>query len=409
MSEKSILKEKNFLLFWVGSFLSGLGDSMFLITASWMVVKITRSGTILGILMGTMSLSQMLFSLIGGALVDRTDPKVFMLASGAIRMVAMLFLVIVSFGTMPPLWALFVVATVFGTADAIFWPAAMAFKQSQVRPNQYVQANGILMMAWQTTQIIGPALAGILAASGHFDDILVINAAIYGTASACLALIKARRNETPIHKKSSMLGRDIADAFRYVRRTPLLLVTSLSAFVVNACLAAVMVAIPLVAHELRMGSQGFGFMTAALGTGGALGAIAFSIIRIRRPTPRMTLISTGIEGLLFIMLGLVHHLTLLVVLLCLVGIVEVAVNTIAPSVNQRIIPPSMFGRVISLIIVLMSASEPVAKATSGWIMARVGVAHVLWWAGTLELLVSITTLFIPVVQSYSRGEIQGSG
>lgn len=101
MSEKSILKEKNFLLFWVGSFLSGLGDSMFLITASWMVVKITRSGTILGILMGTMSLSQMLFSLIGGALVDRTDPKVFMLASGAIRMVAMLFLVIVSFGTIP--------------------------------------------------------------------------------------------------------------------------------------------------------------------------------------------------------------------------------------------------------------------------------------------------------------------
>lgn len=403
-----IFKDRNFVTFWVGSFVSGLGDAMFLLALSWMVVRATGSSETLGLLMATMSLPQILFSLMGGVLIDRLDPKHFMMASDAVRLAAMLFLVAVSSSQgMPPIWSLFVVALVFGTMDAGFWPAAAKLKQYLVVPDQYVQSNGSLMVASQTTQIIGPALAGMLAASGHFDVIIALNAATYGVSIACLTFVTATEKAdapVPAHTASVLSG--MTQGIRYVLQTPLLVVTSLAAFVVNACLATVMVAIPLLAHQLHVGSQGFGLMMAALGVGGALGAVVFAVIRLRRPTPRMTLFATGLEGVLFIMLGLAQHLALVVLVLGSVGLVEVAVNTIAPSVNQRIIPARVFGRVISVTIVLMSGSEPMAKAASGWIIAQIGVSPVLWWAGALDIAISTVAFFVPVVRTYSTADQQ---
>ncbi len=404
MAGQSVFKNSNYLTFWTGSFVSGMGDSMFLLAMSWMVVRITGSATVLGLLMGAMSLPQILFSVIGGALVDRMDPKRFMIASDAIRLVAMVFLVFFSSHGMPPIWALFVVAVVFGTVDAGFWPAALAFQQSLVAPEQYVQANGFVMVASQTTQIVGPAVAGLLMATGNFGVILVLNAATYGVSIGCLARVTTSHTTSapPMTDEPASLRRDIAQGIHYMLKTPLLLVTSLAAFIVNACLAAVMLAMPLMAHQLRLGSQGFGFMTAALGIGGAIGAIAFSIIRLRHPTPRMTLAATGLEGVLFLALGMTHHFSLLFTVLCGVGMLEVAVNTIAPSVNQQIIPPAMFGRVISLTIVLMDGAIPLARAASGWSIAHLGLWHVLQGAGVLQVLASAIAFMLPTVRLYSE-------
>lgn len=405
-----IFQNKNFIRFWVGSFVSGLGDAMFFLALTWIVVRTTGSPATLGLLMAAMSLPQMLFSLMGGVLIDRLDPKRFMMVSDAVRLATMLFLVAVSSHGLPPIWSLFMVAVVFGTMDAGFWPASAKFGQNLVTPDQYVQSNGSVMVASQTTQIVGPAIAGVLAATGHFDTIIWLNAATYGTSMACLTFVTTAHTADvtcPAHTASVL--DDMTQGIRYVLQTPLLVVTSFAAFVVNACLAAVIVALPLLAHQLHVGPQGFGVMTAALGVGGALGAGVFAVLHLRRPTPRMTLVATGLEGVLFILLGLVQSITLVILVLGLVGLTEVAVNTLAPSVNQQIIPARVLGRVISVTVVLMSGSEPLAKAASGWIIAQIGVSPVLWWAGALEIAISTIAFFAPVVRAYSTAESQQSG
>ena len=61
-----IFSNKNFVTFWVGSFVSGLGDAMFLFALSWMAVPATGSTAILGFIMAAMSLPQILLSWMGG-------------------------------------------------------------------------------------------------------------------------------------------------------------------------------------------------------------------------------------------------------------------------------------------------------------------------------------------------------
>ena len=107
---------------------------MFVLAVSWMVVRSSGSAETLGFLMAAMSLPQILFSLLGGVLIDHLDPKRVMMASDAIRLAAMLFLAAVSSHGIPPVWSLFLVAVIFGTVDSGFWPATLKFKQYLVEP-----------------------------------------------------------------------------------------------------------------------------------------------------------------------------------------------------------------------------------------------------------------------------------
>ncbi len=88
------------------------------------------------------------------------NPKYFMMGSGAVRLAATLFLVAISSHGMPPIGSLLVVAVVFGRMDAGFWPAAAKVKQDLVAPNQYLQANGSLMVAADPHKLWAPRWPG---------------------------------------------------------------------------------------------------------------------------------------------------------------------------------------------------------------------------------------------------------
>ena len=397
----AVLRNTKFAAYWTAALTSSLGDAIFMVTLSWMAVKSAHSGTLLGLLMGVMSFPPIIFSILGGVWVDRNHPKWLMVGSNGMRMVAIIFLIIAHSSGDPSKWPLFAVALLFGTVDAVFWPAALALKQSLVDQTHLVRSNALLMMAFQGAQIAGPAIAGVLITNGRFTPALGACIGAYSLSTLTLLMLTTSRSLGPASNSHS-LWNDVRESIQFMRKQPLLAVTSLSALMVNISLAAVMVAIPLLAHSQGYGSRGFGLMTAAMGMGGAIGAIGLLIIPVARPTPRMTLTACGIEGVLFILLAGSHNLWSVVVLLGLVGIVEVAINTIAPSVNQHIIPAAIFGRVISFTIVLMQSGEPVAKALAGWAITRLGVAASLSAAGLLELAVALIAFFMPPVRQYAR-------
>jgi hypothetical protein len=57
----------------------------------------------------------------------------------------------------------------------------------------------------------------------------------------------------------------------------------------NAAVSTIHVSIPFLAKNLGFGVLEFGWMTAAIGIGGFIGALLFSVIMISNPQPVMTL------------------------------------------------------------------------------------------------------------------------
>ncbi|WP_157071301.1 MFS transporter, partial [Alicyclobacillus acidiphilus] len=387
--------------YWSGGLISGLGDAMFLLALNWMVVEKTGSGLILGTIMACISLPQILLVTIGGVIADRLNPKWVMIASDAVRGLVMAFLLVMSFRGVPPIWTLFVMAIIYGCMDAVFFPAQSAFQQRLVSSEQYTQSFGLLMIGFQAAAIAGPVLGGALISKWSYQVVIGANAFSFICSILFLLLVKPLPIDSDNEEKENLsFLSDIQVGIRYVLKNHLILTTSLSAFLVNACVQATFIAVPFLAKQAHLGAQGFGLMNMGIGIGGALAAFFFAFIRIQKPTPRMTFLACFVEGLAFLGLVFARELWLLIGTMLIIGIMEAVVNTISPSVNQKIIPPQLIGRVISFMIVLMSGSEPLARAFSGWMIQWSGVTVLLICTGVLEIAVAVIGYFMPIVRNY---------
>ncbi|WP_309274229.1 hypothetical protein [Paenibacillus sp.] len=77
------------------------------------------------------------------------------------------------------------------------------------------------------------------------------------------------------------------------------------------------------------------------------------------------------------------------------------VNIIAPSVNQTIIPPKIFGRVISILILVMSGSIPISQAIAGYLMKWIEPNTIFIYAGVLEISAAVIVFLLPFVRNYN--------
>ena len=88
-----------------------------------------------------------------------------MLASNAVRLVAVATLGVVVLAGAAELWMLYAFALVFGVADAFFFPAQTSIVPQLVEPDQLQRANGIIQGTLQASVLLGPALAGLIIAA----------------------------------------------------------------------------------------------------------------------------------------------------------------------------------------------------------------------------------------------------
>lgn len=174
------------------------------------------------------------------------------------------------------------------------------------------------------------------------------------------------------------------------------------AFFANAAVGATFISIPFLADELNYGVEGFGLMNTAIGVGSVAGAVLFSVFTIKNPKPYMTLLTCFLQGIVIMLIGFTGNLWIIITLIALMGLHETAVNVIAPSVNHTIIPPRIFGRVISVMILVMSGSVPIAQAVAGWVMEWTAPQNIFIYGGLLEMGAALLTFSLPFVRNYGR-------
>jgi predicted MFS family arabinose efflux permease len=198
------------------------------------------------------------------------------------------------------------------------------------------------------------------------------------------------------------MWRSVKSGFHYFLTTPIIMTMAVFAFFANAAVGATLISIPFLAEELNLGVEGFGLMNTAIGVGSVAGAVVFSVISIRNPKPYMTLLTCFLQGMIIMLIGFTVNIWMIITLIALMGLHETAVNVIAPSVNHTIIPARIFGRVISVMILVMSGSVPIAQAAAGWLMEWTSPQNIFIYGGVLEMGAALLTFSLPFVRDYGR-------
>ena len=118
-----VLRNRNFRLLWIGEAISVLGDHFYIVALPWLVLQLTGDALAMGAVLALSAVPRAALMLVGGALSDRFAPRNIMFASNLARFILVSLLAGLVFTNRVEIWMLYVLAILFGIADAFLYPA----------------------------------------------------------------------------------------------------------------------------------------------------------------------------------------------------------------------------------------------------------------------------------------------
>ena len=392
------LAEPNFRLLWMGQAVSAAGDSMTPIALAFAALSITGSASALGAVLAISVLGQMIALPAGGVWADRLPRQLVMLASDLVRAIVHGLiggLLVTGHGQ---LWQLAAGAFVFSFAGGFFQPASSALTPQTVSAPLLQRANALMGLSKSSTNVAGPAIAGILVALIGPGWVFVIDAATFLVSALSLALMRV---EAVAGKADAHFWSELVEGLRAVTSRRWYLLNLGTHALWNLAIAAFFVLGPVVAKQRLGGASAWGLISAALGAG----AVAGGLVALRA-TPRRPLVVAN--------LALIPSATMLVAIavplptaaimaVCVVGWAGLTfLNEVWFATVPQLIPQDVLARATSFDWLLSIIAMPVGFAVSGPLADHVGIPATLLSAAALMAVPSVLVTFVPGVRRVKR-------
>jgi DHA3 family tetracycline resistance protein-like MFS transporter len=331
-----------------GQAISNFGDGVAIVALTLLVLDTTHSVTALGWFAAARMTPQVVFLLIGGAIVDRFSRRLLLILSDVVRAVLTGAIVILILCHSLQYWELIVFAVFFGSFDALFYPCIAAFTPEIVSEDLLPAMNAVRPLANNLMgSTIGPAVGGLLAAFSTSLSIGV-DCATFVVSATALALMRA--TPKPLRKEGATMIGDIKEGLHYVVRTRWLWTTSASVTLVNAfVLTPMFVLIPyFLRHNLHLAKDYVGFAVAAAGVSGALGALVVANLPMPKRRIRMMWIYWSIGSMTALVMGIATNFWEVIIFPIVVSPTIIFGNVIFESMMQSEVPRELLGRVSSV-------------------------------------------------------------
>jgi MFS family permease len=352
-----------------GQAISLIGTWMQMTGQAWLVLTLTHSSTMLGVIVALQTLPVLLLAPYGGVIADRVDKRRLMIALQTAMGMQALVLGLLTVAGAVKVWEIGILAVLLGFNNAFENPSRQSFVLEMVGPEHLRNAVSLNSVLVNVARLIGPAMAGILIATVGEGVCFLVNAASFVAVIASLVTMDkaALSPTTPTPRAKGQLR----EGLRYVRSTPSLAVPLVMMGMVGCLTYEFQVSLPVMASRgLHVGATGFGFMTAAMGLGAIVGGLR---VAARGKTGLAPLVIAACAfGVAVTLAALAPSLMLELVALAFAGAASISFMSTGNSTLQLSAEPSMRGRVMSLWFVAFQGSTPIGGPLVGVVMAAFG-------------------------------------
>jgi MFS family permease len=327
-----------------GEFISGIGDWLYLVAVLVVVYAESESAVLLGIVGAARILPYVLLSVPAGIVADRFDRRMVLLVTDVARGILMLVLVAAVIVDAPTIVivGLSILAACFST---FFGPAIAALLPMLVDESDLGPANS----AWATLDnlafILGPALAGILLATGALEIAFLLNAVSFAVVAVVLWRLPVPRAPAPIVHREGESAEAPAGWRALVRPLAGPFVLDSVTSIVGGGVGVLTVVIAV--DVLNAGEAGTGYLNAATGVGGVIAGVAGGALLARRLSVPLLLGGVvGGVGLAWLALSGDLVTAMLAIGVAVAGLLLLdVVNT---TLIQRIVPDELRGRAMGV-------------------------------------------------------------
>ncbi len=358
-----------------GEFISGIGDWLYLVAILVVVYADSNSPVLLGIVGAARILPYVLLSVPAGIVADRFDRRMVLLVTDLARGLLMLVLVAAVIVDAPTtvIVAVSILAACFST---FFGPAIASLLPMLVDERDLGPANS----AWATLDnvafIIGPALAGILLASGGLEIAFLLNAVSFAVVAVVLWRLPVPRAAAPVvDDAGDATTRAPGAGWRAMVRPlagPFILDSTTS--IVGGGLGVLTVVIAV--DVLQAGEAGTGYLNAATGVGGVIaGVLGGALLARRLGVPLLLGGVAGGIGLTWLAVAGDLLVAMLAMGVAVAGLLLLdVVNT---TLIQRIVPDALRGRAMGVLQTTSAVLYSLGSLAMPIIASVVGVGPVL--------------------------------
>jgi MFS family permease len=429
----TVFRNRAFVYLWSAQTLSQLASNMVLAALMATVHATTESDTAVAVLLLTFLVPAVLFSTLGGVLVERSNAKVIMLATNAVRAVGIVAFIFVAPSTANanvPL--IYLINFLIATATAFFAPAELTAIPRIVDRRHLMAANSIFVLTINATFAIGFGFLGpLLLISTGPTAVYIVVAVMFALSALAILPLPAVRPERVASSAGDAAGRavhELVDQLRegmaFVRRHRSI-AWSLAYLGISSSLIGVLGAIgPGFAVDiLGLSSENFFFIMGPAGLGAVVGILFLN--SYGKSIPKRLVIDVGLVamGVTLVLLAVVKPvasvfgaatepiedavpaiapllslLAVVVVISVFAGMEYAFVAIPSQTALQEDIPPDVRGRIFGILNTLLSVASflpviaaPAAADVLDIFFAGTGIPVVMGILGLVTLWAGVAS------------------
>jgi len=367
----------DFRIYWVNRLARTLAQDGMLLVIAWQTYNLARdigmsvaeaSGQLA--LIGLLQFAPLfLLSPITGLAADRYDRRTIAQLTVLAQLACGAVLGFLTWSGTVSIPALFAIAVVFGVARGFAGPALSALAPNLVPKPLLPTAIALSSISWQAGRIIGPAMGGVL-----YD---ITPSLPYAVASALFALsfialgFLSQVPQPPVRRDQRPIGQ-IVDGVRYVVRNKMVL-GSITLDLAAVGLAGATALFPVYARDiLQVGASGLSQLAMAPAIGAAVMAAWFSFRPMKTNVGPKMLGSVAVFGLATVIFAFSTSMSLSLAMLFIVGASDMFSVYVRQSLVQLHTPDDKRGRVSSVSLLAISASNEGGDFVSGTLAYFIG-------------------------------------
>lgn len=400
------LKNRKFLLLWLGLMVSVAGTQMQVTAIHWHIRELTGEPDPLAL--GAIGLARILpvivFSLFGGAFADTYNRRIILFITQTSMALTALGLAVLTFSGQTQIWHIYLLTALQAAAMAFDGPARQAIVPNIVPARELPNAFSLNSIAFNVGAVAGPVLSGIVIATLGQGYTYFFNAISFlGVILALLAIGPIPQDFKGVGGVSLAL---IKDGFRFIFSRQIILSTMVMDFFATF-FAAANTMLPIIARDiLQVGEVGYGLLGAASSAGSVLAAFVVSQLPAIRKQGPVFLVAVIIFGLATVIFGFAQSFWLAFLALALMGASDSVSTIIRNTIRQLNTPDHIRGRMTSINQIFFQGGPQLGEVRAGLVASAWGVPFAIISGGIWTIIAALLILAKwPVLRQYDTHEI----
>ena len=395
---------RNYRILFPASVLSNIGTWAQRIAQDWLVLELTGSAQLLGLVTALQFLPSLLLSLYGGVLADRFDKRTLLMLTNIGAGIGSLVMGLLVVTRVVEFWHVALLAFVVGVFSALDAPVRTSFNSELVGKNDIPSAISLNSANFNAGRLIGPAASGLLIVLFGTGVSFIINSLTY--VAVVIALSMMQKEKLFIENKPDTSAK-LKQAVQYVLSQRELKLVMIAVFFATTFGLNFQIFMAVMAtKEFGLGPAEFGLLGSILAVGSFTGVLVSARLEHLR-VPKFVMAGGIMFGLLLTIAAWMPNYGSFAAILPIVGGIALLTLISANSYVQTNSDPKLRGRVMGIYLLIFMGGTPIGSPLIGLFAEAVGIRWAIFACGVIVLIAS-AVIYLLLVRNPGKEPITES-